>query len=162
MLDITFNALRAFPDQLEQHYRAIPEKFVRWKPASWEGIPSETLTAHEQICHERDIETLGYHVRIRRLLAESDPLLASLDTYELVSAMNYAATDAFDALRAFRAARDTTMTLIADLSEAQLTRRGRFDGYGPLTLKSLIHYLCSHDQQHLAGLQWLLGQMESE
>ena len=24
---------------------------------------------------------------------------------------------------------------------------------------SLAHYLCSHDQQHLAGLQWLLGKL---
>jgi hypothetical protein len=30
-----------------------------------------------------------------------------------------------------------------------------------LTLRSLVHYLCSHDQQHLAGLQWLLGQIEA-
>jgi hypothetical protein len=22
-----------------------------------------------------------------------------------------------------------------------------------------VHYLCSHDQQHLAGMQWLLGQI---
>lgn len=27
------------------------------------------------------------------------------------------------------------------------------EGYGPLKLRSLVHYLCSHDQQHLAGLQ---------
>lgn len=25
----------------------------------------------------------------------------------------------------------------------------------------LIHILCSHDQQHLAGLQWLLGKIEA-
>jgi hypothetical protein len=24
-----------------------------------------------------------------------------------------------------------------------------------------VHYLCSHDQQHLAGLQWLLGKIEA-
>ena len=28
-----------------------------------------------------------------------------------------------------------------------------FEGYGPVTLAALVHYLCSHDQQHLAGLQ---------
>jgi hypothetical protein len=22
-----------------------------------------------------------------------------------------------------------------------------------------VHFLCSHDQQHLAGLQWLLGKL---
>jgi hypothetical protein len=32
------------------------------------------------------------------------------------------------------------------------------DGYGgPVTLCALTHCLCSHDQQHLAGLPWLFG-----
>ncbi|ONO51272.1 damage-inducible protein DinB, partial [Burkholderia cenocepacia] len=25
----------------------------------------------------------------------------------------------------------------------------------------LVHYLCSHDQQHLAGMQWLLGKIDA-
>jgi len=49
------------------------------------------------------------------------------------------------------------MEMISGLSDAQLARTAVFEGYGPLTLRSLIHYLCSHDQQHLAGLQWVLG-----
>jgi hypothetical protein len=40
-----------------------------------------------------------------------------------------------------------------------LARRAEFEHYGPVTLRGLIHYLCSHDQQHLAGLQWLLGKI---
>jgi hypothetical protein len=28
-----------------------------------------------------------------------------------------------------------------------------------VTLRTLVHQLCSHDLQHLAGLQWLLGRM---
>jgi hypothetical protein len=28
-------------------------------------------------------------------------------------------------------------------------------------LRALVHYLCSHDQQHLAGLQWLLGKVDA-
>jgi hypothetical protein len=43
----------------------------------------------------------------------------------------------------------------------QFDRTAFFEGYGPLTLRSLVHYLCSHDQQHLAGLQWLLGKIEA-
>ena len=60
-------------------------------------------------------------------------------------------------LATFRAARAATMAMISGLSDAQLARTAVFEGYGPLTLHSLIHYLCSHDQQHLAGLQWVLG-----
>jgi hypothetical protein len=28
-----------------------------------------------------------------------------------------------------------------------------------VTVRGLVHNLCSHDQQHLAGLQWLLARI---
>jgi hypothetical protein len=64
-------------------------------------------------------------------------------------------------LGAFRAARANTLALLAGLTPSQFVRTGVLEGYGPLTLRSLVHYLCSHDQQHLAGLQWLLGKIEA-
>ncbi|HYP32290.1 MAG TPA: DinB family protein, partial [Burkholderiaceae bacterium] len=80
-----------------------------------------------------------------------------IDTDALVRERAYARDEPARVLAAFRAARAATMEMIAGLSDAQLARSAVFEGYGPLTLRSLIHYLCSHDQQHLAGLQWLLG-----
>ncbi len=154
---VTLLALAAFPDQLEAHFAAFPPAFTRWAPASWDGVPSEALTAIEQLCHVRDIEIDGYRVRIRRTLAETHPTLASIDTDALVRERAYARDDPARALAAFRAARAQTLEMISGLSEQQLARTAVFEGYGPLTLRSLIHYLCSHDQQHLAGLQWLLG-----
>ncbi|MFT3691963.1 MAG: DinB family protein [Kofleriaceae bacterium] len=156
-MNVTLQALAAFPAQLEANYAAFPTELVRWAPASWDGVPSEALTALEQICHVRDIERDGYHVRIRRTLAEHEPVLASIDTDALVVERGYAREDSGAVLAAFRAARRETLAMISDLSDEQLARRATFEGYGPLTLRSLIHYLCSHDQQHLAGLQWLLG-----
>ncbi|MDP3836213.1 MAG: DinB family protein [Hydrogenophaga sp.] len=158
---ITLRALQAFPDQLEAHYAAIPDGFRHWAPPSWEGVPSEPLTAIEQVCHVRDIEIDGYHVRFHRTLHETHPTLASIDTDTLARERAYGASDAAAALAAFRAARVRSVGLIAGLAPGQLDRTAVFDGYGPLTLRSLVHYLCSHDQQHLAGLQWLLGKIEA-
>ncbi|MFL6697323.1 MAG: DinB family protein [Vitreoscilla sp.] len=158
---ITLRTLADFPDQLQAHFAAFPAEFARWAPPSWEGVPSEPLTALEQLCHVRDIETLGYQVRIRRTLGETHPTLASIDTDALVRERAYARDEPARVLAAFRAARVETLAMISDLSDAQLARTAVFEGYGPLTLRSLIHYLCSHDQQHLAGLQWLLGKAEA-
>ena len=158
---VTLRALADFPDQLEQHYTAFAPEFARWAPASWDGVPSEALTAIEQLCHVRDIEIDGYQVRIRRTLAETHPTLASIDTDALVRERAYARDEPARVLAAFRAARAQTLEMISGLSEAQLSRTAVFEGYGPLTLRSLIHYLCSHDQQHLAGLQWLLGKADA-
>ena len=30
----------------------------------------------------------------------------------------------------------------------------------PITVRGLVHMLCSHDQQHLAGLQWLMARID--
>lgn len=158
---VTLHALAAFPDQLEAHFTAFAPEFTHWAPPSWDGVPSEALTAIEQLCHVRDIEIDGYQVRIRRTLAESHPTLASIDTDALVRERAYARDDPVRVLGAFRAARAQTLAMVSGLSDAQLARTAVFEGYGPLTLRSLIHYLCSHDQQHLAGVQWLLGKTDA-
>jgi len=157
----TFDALAAFPAQLEKHYAAFPGDFVNWTPPSWDGVPSEAFTAIEQVCHVRDIEIEGYQVRFRRTLEESVPMLASIDSEALAKQRDYAHADAQRMFAEFREARMHTMALLRGLDQAQLQRPAVFEGYGRVTLRGLAHYLCSHDQQHLSGLQWLLGKIEA-
>ena len=161
LLPHNLNALRSFPSALRDLLSGIPEPALDWRPASWEGIPSEMLTIRQQICHMRDIEADGYTLRFRRLLDENGPVLESIDGYALVEARQYDRTDLATALDAFEAAREKTMAILDRLSPAGLTRRGTFEGYGPVTVRGLIHFLCSHDQQHLAGIQWLLGMKDA-
>jgi hypothetical protein len=158
---VTLAALEAFPGQLEAHFAAFPSGFTQWAPPSWAGVPSEPLTALEQVCHVRDIEIDGYQVRFHRTLNESHPTLVSIDTDALVIERGYGTSDAAQALLDFRAARARTVALLAGLAPDRFERTAVFEGYGPVTLRGLVHYLCSHDQQHLAGLQWLLGQIEA-
>jgi hypothetical protein len=134
---------------------------VHWTPDSWEGVPSEQFTAIEQVCHVRDIEIEGYHLRFTRTLNEDLPLLPSIDSETVAKERNYGAADTARVFAEFRAARAVTMALLRGLDETQLARRATFEGYGSVSLRSLVHYLCSHDQQHLAGLQWLLGKVDA-
>ena len=161
MNPVTLQALETFPTLLESHYSAFPREFVHWTPASWEGVPSEPFTAIEQICHVRDIEIEGYHQRFTRTLNEDQPLLPSIDSEAVARERNYGAEDPALVFADFRRARSVTVALLRGLDERQLDRRATFEGYGPVTLRALVHYLCSHDQQHLAGLQWLLGKIEA-
>lgn len=157
----TLRALASFPDALAAHYALFPHSRRNWRPPSWDGIPSEHLTPIEQLCHVRDIEIEGYQRRFHRTLTESNPHLESLDTDGLAQSRSYAKADEREVLASFRAARAQTLDLLSGASAEQLRLPAFFEGYGPVTLKSLVHYLCSHDQQHLAGLQWLLGQIEA-
>src|SRR5690242_12967265 len=116
MDSITLATLAAFPAQLVAHYAAIPPSHKRWKPASWEGIPSEQLTAIEQLCHVRDIEIEGYQVRFERTLREDNPRLVALDTDALVREREYSRQDAAQVLAEFKAARAKTLHMLKDLS----------------------------------------------
>lgn len=161
MHPITLQSLRDFPRLLESHYAAIPTDFVDWKPPTWDGIPSEHYTAIEQICHILDIEVEGYQVRLRRTVEEDCPFLPSIDGDVLASQRSYSKANAQDVFARLRVARARTVEYIAGLAPEDFDRPAEFEGYGPVTLRSLVHYLCSHDQQHLAGLQWLLGQISA-
>ncbi len=161
LLPHNLNALRSFPSALRDLLSGIPASALDWRPTSWEGIPSEMLTIRQQICHTRDIEADGYTQRFQRLLNEDNPVLESIDGYALVEARQYDRTDLATALDAFEAAREKTMTILDRVRPSDLARRGTFEGYGPVTVRGLIHFLCSHDQQHLAGIQWLLGMKDA-
>jgi len=154
--------LEDMPRQLDQALRLIPRDRFGWKPESWDGCPSETFSALEQVCHLRDIERDGYHVRIQRMLDESNPSLDSLDGYEIARERRYDTADLTEALADFRRARAVTLRRLSDVTDAQLSRAGEFAEYGRLTLRALIHYLRSHDQQHLAGIQFLAGKIASD
>lgn len=129
-----------------------------WRPASWEGIPSERLTAIEQLCHVRDIERDGYHVRIKRTLLEESPILEDIPGEALAVERNYARANFMEVMADFRAARAETLAIVGTLERTQLQRIAIFEGR-PTTLEGLLHFLCSHDNQHLAGLHWLLGKL---
>ena len=156
----TLTALTAFPQQLEAFFDMIPADARNWKPASWEGIPSEPFSAIEQICHVRDIEVDGYHERFRRALQETHPVLENVDGETLAAERAYADADPREVFAAFRTARTRSLEIIAAFTPEQLDRTAVFDG-APITVRGLVHMLCSHDQQHLAGLQWLMARIEA-
>ena len=154
--------LEEMPHQLERTLRLIPRERLSWKPESWEGSPAENFSVLEHVCHLRDIEADGYHVRIQRMLDEPNPSLVSLDSYEMARDREYEATTLTEALSSFSRARELTVQRLRGVSETQLARTGEFAEYGRLTLRALIHYLRSHDQQHLAGIQFLAGKIASD
>ena len=155
----TLSVLAAFPKQLETFFAVIPKEARNWKPDSWEGIPSEPFSAIEQICHVRDIEVDGYHERFRRALQESNPTLENVDGETLAVERAYVVAEPSEVFAAFRAARAKTLETIATLTAGQFDRTAVFDG-APITVRGLVHMLCSHDQQHLAGLQWLMARID--
>ena len=161
MQDPTLAALARFPDTLRAHYAAIPPDAAAFAPASWDGCPSEWFGPLAQLWHVRDIETEGYHVRFRRTLQEASPVLADLDSHALAEQRGVRGS-AEQALSEFSQARAQTVAMLSALTPDDLARPARFEGLGPITVRGLMHLLCSHDQQHLAGLQWLACRIDAD
>lgn len=148
-----------FPKGLQHTFNSFPIDHRAWKPVVWDGIPSERLTAIEQVCHVRDIEIEGYRVRFHRTRTELAPVLSDLPGESMARERNYAAADPLAALRDFAAARTQTVDTIRGFSPQELSREAIFESRRT-TLAGLVHFLCSHDYQHLSGLQWLLAKIE--
>jgi hypothetical protein len=107
----------------------------------------------------RDIEVDGYHERLRRALQETNPTLENVDGETLAVERVYAAAEPAEVFAAFHAARAKTLELVSTLTAEQFGRIAVFDA-APITVRGLVHMLCSHDQQHLAGLQWLMARID--
>ena len=157
-LKASLEALATFPDWLRRTFHSFPSGYVGWKPPVWDGIPSERLTAIEQVCHVRDIEIEGYRVRFHRTRTEFEPVLPDLPGEAIAQERNYAGADPTAVLRDFAVARAQTVDLIRGFSADELSREAIFEDRRT-TLAGLVHFLCSHDYQHLSGLQWLLARI---
>lgn len=158
-LRYTVECLASFPKQLERLFACFSREEWNWTPPSWEGIPSERLTALGQICHVLDVENEGYKVRFERTKSELAPVLADLPGEQMAATRNYANYDAAKVLRDFADARSETVETIKRFTPEELRRAAVFEGK-QTTLAGLVHFLCSHDYQHLSGLEWLLAKTE--
>jgi hypothetical protein len=124
---ITLAALTDFPHQLEAYYSVVPGEYKNWRPASWDGVPSEPFTPIEQVCHVKDIEIDGYHERFRRTLEESNPFLIPLDGEALARERLYSTADTAAVFAQFRDARTETIKLVSKLTPQQLKRAAEFE-----------------------------------
>jgi prolyl-tRNA editing enzyme YbaK/EbsC (Cys-tRNA(Pro) deacylase) len=119
---------------------------LRWKPGAKE------FSILENVCHLRDIETEGYAVRIRRLLAEDQPILADLQGDRLAEERRYNTQDAGAGIEAFRRARAESLQALHGATAADWERTGEFEGVGTITLRRLAGMMREHDQSHRAEL----------
>jgi len=150
-------SLASTPDLLERTLADFTPRLLRWVPPDWAAAPAEPFTALATVCHLRDLEVDGYHLRLRRTLAEDRPDLPSVDGFRLERERGYAGEDLARALQAFRQARQETLRLVREWTPEALARQTTFAEYGTVTAAGLLQLLASHDLQHLSGLRWLLA-----
>jgi hypothetical protein len=128
---------------------ASPDR-LRFKPSP------EDFSLLEQACHLRDLEREGYLVRLRRMLAEKRPVLASFDGAAVAAERDYLSQDARIAAQEFSAARRELTGLLAPLTAHDLAREAVFEERA-ISLGDLLAMMLEHDRGHRAEIEALLG-----
>jgi predicted transcriptional regulator len=124
--------------------------------ASLDGIADAQLdarpadggwTPREVVHHTADSEmTSG--IRLRRLIAEDDPLIVGYDGDEFARRLHYADRPIEPALDAIEAARATTAQILAGLTEAEWGRTGTHSEDGPYGVERWLEIYAAHCHEH--------------
>jgi DinB superfamily len=145
----TLDFLAHTPLRVSTLVTGLDSEALRYRPAA------DAFSALEQVCHLRDIESEGYVVRLRRMLAEDNPLLQDIDGGKLAAERDYHKQDAAAALKAFADARSACVELLQKTGPAQQLRTGHFGNAADITVAQLAGMMRGHDAEHLAELDAL-------
>ena len=133
------------PQSLARALRELPDWKLRARPTP------ESFAPIEIAWHLRDIECEGWLERIRRILDEPTPILASIDGDRLAADRGYLALDPEAALVQFTEARRESVEILRSLPPHCWSWSGIFEGQ-PLTLTRLAELMLQHDVDHLDEL----------
>ena len=104
-------------------------------------------TPREVVHHVADSEMTSA-IRLRRLVAENDPLIVGYDGDEFARRLHYADRPIEPALAAFRAARSTTVQILEGLDEAAWSRHGTHTESGPYSVEHWLRIYADHAHEH--------------
>jgi hypothetical protein len=104
-------------------------------------------TPREVVHHVADSEMTAA-IRLRRLVAEDDPLIAGYDGDEFARRLHYADRPIEPALAAVEGARSTTAQILRGLTDAEWARTGTHTESGPYGVERWLEIYAVHCDEH--------------
>jgi hypothetical protein len=104
-------------------------------------------SVREIVAHVADSEIAGCF-RMRRVIAEQDPILESYDQNAWTANLDYAKRKPSQSLETFRRIRAENYELLRSLPESAFHRTGRHSERGPLSLFDLLRTYAEHAENH--------------
>jgi hypothetical protein len=150
-LGALLDSLEAMPGELQSAARRLTAEAAVAAPADG------GFSLVEQAWHLADLEREGFGARIRRLLAEKDPMLPDFDGARIAAERNYRGLSLAEGVAAFLAARTANVALLRSLPEGAWGRSGRQEGVGAITLRDVPRLMREHDDSHRAEIASLLA-----
>ncbi|MSR56118.1 MAG: DUF664 domain-containing protein [Planctomycetaceae bacterium] len=141
------------PQSLIEQYEAGP-KTLRQAIA---GMSREQLAARpvegkwstlEVICHIADFEPI-YADRMKRVIAEDNPVIMSGDPDAFAAKLAYTARDAEEELALIESVRRQAARILRQVPAGEFARTGQHSADGPLSLETLLTRITNHIPHHL-------------
>jgi DinB superfamily len=114
-------------------------------------------TPREVVHHVADSEMTSA-IRLRRLIAEDEPLIAAYDGDEFARRLHYADRPIEPALAAVEGARATTAQILHRLTEAEWARTGTHSESGPYGVDRWLEIYAVHCDEHADQIRSALAE----
>lgn len=112
-------------------------------------------TARQVAHHLADSETMAY-TRLRRLIADDDPIIQGYDEPTWAERLHYDRPIA-EALAVVRAVRTASLGLLRALSPSEWERQGRHSESGPYSVDDWLRIYAAHCHDHAAQIREARG-----
>lgn len=129
-------------DLLQESVAGMTPEQLRATP-----IPG-TWSTQQVVCHIVDFEPI-YADRIKRVIAENEPLILSGDPDLFAAGLSYSERDVAVELTLARAVRTQLATILRSHPESIAQRVGRHNEDGLLSLETLLRRITGHIPHHI-------------
>lgn len=131
---------------LREAIEGLSEDELRFKPE-----PNK-WSIHQIVIHVTDDEILSTH-RLRKVLAEEEPLLLSFDQEAWADNLGYERLNLEQHLLLFQMLRESMLPLLKNLTDEQLERVGAYPDGVRYAFKELLELRIRHVRDHLAQIE---------
>lgn len=119
--------------------------------------PADGSWSPRQVVHHLADSEMTSAIRLRRLLAEEDPVVLGYDEEHWARALRYEARPIGPALDAFGAARATTLQLLELMTEEQWGRSGTHSESGAYDVERWLRIYAGHAHDHAGQIRAARG-----
>lgn len=116
--------------------------------AELDARPFEGEWTVREIAHHLADGELNSAIRLRRLVAEDEPVLAGYDEMAFSRRLHYGERAIGPSLAAMRAARASTLAILACLTEGEWARTGTHTEQGPYSVAAWLRDYANHPHDH--------------
>jgi len=118
-------------------------------------VPNGGWTARQIAHHLADSEAMAY-IRLRRLIAEDEPMIQGYDEPEWARRLHYDRPIG-SSLAVLRAVREASLALLERLTPAEWVRRGMHSESGEYTVDDWLRIYATHSHDHANQIRAAAG-----